>query len=64
MKNIIFYFDSTLIKKESLELILEQILQKSPAKLKEKEYKTNKGKQADIIFRDSQQKILAIASPT
>lgn len=64
MKNIIFDFDSTLIKKESLELILEPILQKSPAKLKEIEYITNLGMQGDISFRDSLQKRLAIASPT
>lgn len=56
MKNIIFDFDSTLIKKESLELILEPILQKSPAKLKEIEYITNLGMQGDISFRDSLQK--------
>ncbi|MFV9973084.1 MAG: HAD-IB family phosphatase [Francisella endosymbiont of Hyalomma asiaticum] len=64
MKNIIFDFDSTLIKKESLELILEPILQKSPTKLKEIEYITNVGMQGDINFRDSLEKRLAITSPT
>ncbi|MDE5024831.1 phosphoserine phosphatase, partial [Francisella tularensis subsp. holarctica] len=52
MKKIIFDFDSTLIKKESLELILEPILQKSPAKLKEIEYITKLGMQGDRSFRD------------
>ncbi|GMN88997.1 HAD-IB family phosphatase [Francisella sciaenopsi] len=64
MKNIIFDFDSTLIKKESLELILEPLLKQSPSKLKEIEHITNLGMQGDICFRESLEKRLAIASPT
>lgn len=64
MKNIIFDFDSTLIKKESLELILEPILKNSPEKLVEIEEITNLGMQGDLSFRESLEKRLAIASPT
>ena len=64
MKNVIFDFDSTLIKKESLELILEPLLKQSPSKLKEIEHITNLGMQGDICFRESLEKRLAIASPT
>ncbi|MBK2093867.1 HAD-IB family phosphatase [Francisella philomiragia] len=64
MKNVIFDFDSTLIKKESLELILEPLLKQSPSKLKEIEYITNLGMQGDICFRESLERRLAIASPT
>ncbi|AJC48877.1 HAD-IB family phosphatase [Allofrancisella guangzhouensis] len=63
-KNIIFDFDSTLIKKESLELILEPILKEFPDKLKEIEDITNLGMQGQINFRKSLEKRLAIASPT
>lgn len=64
MKNIIFDFDSTMIKKESLELILEPILKKNPEKLAEIEKITNLGMQGDVSFRDSLEQRLAIASPT
>ena len=64
MKNIIFDFDSTLIKKESLELILEPLLKNSPEKLQEIEKITNLGMQGDLSFRDSLEQRLAIASPT
>ncbi|QIV94285.1 HAD-IB family phosphatase [Allofrancisella frigidaquae] len=63
-KNVIFDFDSTLIKKESLELILEPILKEFPNKLKEIENITNLGMQGEINFRESLEKRLAIASPT
>ncbi len=64
MKNIIFDFDSTLIKKESLELILEPLLKDSPEKLQEIERITNLGMQGDLSFRKSLEQRLAIASPT
>ena len=64
MKNIIFDFDSTLIKKESLELILEPLLKDSPEKLLEIENITNLGMQGDLDFRESLERRLAIASPT
>jgi len=64
MKNIIFDFDSTLIKKESLELILEPLLKNSPEKLREIEIITNLGMQGELNFRESLEKRLAIASPT
>ncbi|MED7789422.1 HAD-IB family phosphatase [Francisella sp. 19X1-34] len=64
MKNIIFDFDSTLIKKESLELILEPLLKDSPDKLLEIERITNLGMQGDLDFRESLEGRLAIASPT
>jgi phosphoserine phosphatase len=64
MKNIIFDFDSTLIKKESLELILEPLLKNSPEKLQEIEKITNLGMQGELNFRESLEKRLAIASPT
>ena len=63
-KNIIFDFDSTLIKGESLELILEPLLEDSPEKLKEIENITNLGMQGDLSFRESLEQRLAIASPT
>ena len=64
MKNIIFDFDSTLIKKESLELILQPLLKDNPKKLQEIEAITNLGMQGDLSFRDSLEQRLAIASPT
>lgn len=64
MKNIIFDFDSTLIKKESLELILEPLLKNNSAKLKEIEKITNLGMQGELDFRQSLEQRLAIASPT
>lgn len=64
MKNIIFDFDSTLIKKESLELILEPLLKDSPEKLLEIENITNLGMQGDLDFRESLERRLAIATPT
>ncbi|WP_150467695.1 HAD-IB family phosphatase [Francisella sp. SYW-9] len=64
MKNIIFDFDSTLIKKESLELILEPLLKGFPEKLLEIENITNLGMQGDLDFRESLERRLAIASPT
>ena len=64
MKNIIFDFDSTLIKKESLELILEPLLKDSSEKLQEIEKITNLGMQGELDFRESLEKRLAIASPT
>ena len=64
MKNIIFDFDSTLIKKESLELILEPLLKDSPKKILEIEKTTNLGMQGELSFRESLEKRLAIASPT
>ena len=64
MKNIIFDFDSTLIKEESLELILAPLLQDNKNKLLEIEKITNLGMQGNIGFRESLEKRLAIASPT
>ena len=64
MKNIIFDFDSTLIQKESLELILEPLLEGNPQKLQEIERITNLGMQGDLNFRDSLEQRLSIASPT
>ncbi|BCD90115.1 phosphoserine phosphatase [Francisella halioticida] len=64
MKNIIFDFDSTLIKKESLELILESALKDSPGKIVEIKKITNLGMQGDLDFRESLERRLAIASPT
>ncbi len=64
MKNIIFDFDSTLIKKESLELILEPLLKNNQEKLSEIESITNLGMQGELDFRESLEKRLAIASPT
>lgn len=63
-KNIIFDFDSTLIKKESLELILEPLLKDNPQKLQEIEKITNLGMQGELSFRESLEQRLAIASPT
>lgn len=64
MKNIIFDFDSTLIKKESLELILEPLLKDSSEKIQEIEKITNLGMQGELSFRESLERRLAIASPT
>lgn len=64
MKNIIFDFDSTLIQKESLELILEPLLEGNSDKLAEIEKITNLGMQGELNFRDSLEQRLAIASPT
>ncbi|QLE79830.1 HAD-IB family phosphatase [Francisella sp. Scap27] len=64
MKNIIFDFDSTLIKGESLELILEPLLKNSPEKIQEIEKITNLGMQGELDFRESLEQRLAIASPT
>ncbi|AIT10144.1 phosphoserine phosphatase [Candidatus Francisella endociliophora] len=64
MRNIIFDFDSTLIKKESLEIILEPLLKESPEKIFEIEKITNLGMQGDLDFRESLEKRLAMASPT
>lgn len=64
MKNIIFDFDSTLIQKESLELILEPLLEGDSDKLAEIEKITNLGMQGELNFRDSLEQRLAIASPT
>ncbi|MFC4892602.1 HAD-IB family phosphatase [Pseudofrancisella aestuarii] len=64
MKNIIFDFDSTLIKGESLEILLEPILAQEPQKLIEIEKITNMGMSGDIDFKTSLEKRLAIAKPT
>ena len=64
MRNIIFDFDSTLIKKESLEMILEPILKQSPEILKQIENITNMGMNGEISFEESLNKRLALAKPT
>lgn len=64
MKNVLFDFDSTLIKEESLELILAPLLQDNKNKLLEIEKITNLGMQGSIGFRESLESRLAIASPT
>ena len=64
MRNIIFDFDSTLIKKESLEMILEPILKQSPEILKQIENITNMGMNGEISFEESLNRRLALVKPT
>ena len=64
MKSIIFDFDSTLIKEESLELILKPILAKDSNKLSQIEKITDLGMQGQLDFRESLEQRLAIATPT
>ena len=64
MKNIIFDFDSTLIKGESLEILLKPILEANPEKLVEIEKITNMGMAGEIDFKTSLERRLAIAQPT
>ncbi|RUS69359.1 hypothetical protein EGW08_022884, partial [Elysia chlorotica] len=61
---IIFDFDSTLIKGESLELILEPLLADDTSKILEIEKITNMGMSGDIDFKTSLERRLAIAKPT
>ena len=64
MKNIIFDFDSTVIKGESLEILLEPLLTANPEKLVEIEKITNMGMAGELDFKTSLQRRLAIAQPT
>ena len=60
---LIFDFDSTLIKYESLELILSEQLKTSPEKMKQIEHLTHLGMEGKLSFQESLQKRLEIASP-
>ncbi|CAD7971682.1 unnamed protein product [Amoebophrya sp. A120] len=66
-KNVVFDFDSTVIKSESLEVMLEVVLADDP--LKEKKMKeiaawTEKGMNGECSFKEGLEARLKIASPT
>jgi phosphoserine phosphatase len=64
MATVIFDFDSTLINCESLELILQPILAKSPELQQAFHHITNQGMNGDISFQQSLHQRLTLAAPS
>lgn len=64
MPSVIFDFDSTLIRVESLEEILRPHLEADPTLAEEMEAITNRGMEGLISFRESLEQRLALAQPT
>ncbi|WP_440994570.1 HAD-IB family phosphatase [Cysteiniphilum litorale] len=62
--NVIFDFDSTLIRFESLEVIMAKLLQGDQSKIQQIEILTNAGMNGEISFRDSLEARLQVAKPT
>lgn len=62
--NVIFDFDSTLIRFESLELVMADLLQGDQSKRQQIEALTHAGMNGEISFRESLEKRLKIAKPT
>ncbi len=62
--NVIFDFDSTLIRFESLELIMKNLLNGDENKIKAIEGLTEAGMNGEISFRESLDRRLQIAKPT
>lgn len=62
--NVIFDFDSTLIRFESLELVMTGLLQEDQSKIQQIEALTNAGMNGEISFRDSLEARLKVAKPT
>lgn len=63
MASVIFDFDSTLIRVESLEEILRPHLEANPKLAEEMETITNRGMEGLISFRESLEQRLAMAQP-
>jgi len=61
--NVIFDFDSTIIKLESLEVILKNKLEDCPEKMVQIKNLTDKGMSGEINFHESISQRLAIAAP-
>ncbi len=62
--NVIFDFDSTLIRFESLEVIMAELLQGDQSKIQQIETLTNAGMNGEISFRDSLEARLQVSKPT
>ncbi|WP_235842429.1 HAD-IB family phosphatase [Cysteiniphilum halobium] len=62
--NVIFDFDSTLIRFESLELVMAELLQGDQSKIQQIEILTNAGMNGEMSFRDSLEARLKVAKPT
>lgn len=62
--NVIFDFDSTLIRFESLEVIMAELLQGDQSKIQQIEALTNAGMNGEMSFRDSLEARLKVAKPT
>ncbi|WP_440683439.1 HAD-IB family phosphatase [Cysteiniphilum halobium] len=62
--NVIFDFDSTLIRFESLEVIMAELLQGDQFKIQQIETLTNAGMNGEMSFRDSLEARLKVAKPT
>ena len=60
---VIFDFDSTIIKLESLEVILKNKLEDCPEKMVQIKNLTDKGMSGEINFHESISQRLAIAAP-
>lgn len=64
MSTVIFDFDSTLINCESLEVILQPVLQHRPELEAQFKHLTDLGMNGEISFKESLQRRLALATPT
>ncbi|MDA0910225.1 MAG: HAD-IB family phosphatase [Proteobacteria bacterium] len=62
--NVVFDFDSTLIRFESLEVIMAKLLQGDQSKIQQIEALTNAGMNGEMSFRDSLEARLQVAKPT
>ena len=62
--NIIFDFDSTVIRFESLELIMKNLLEGNKQKIQQIKALTNAGMNGEISFRESLESRLKVAAPS
>ncbi|WP_440615691.1 HAD-IB family phosphatase [Cysteiniphilum sp. 6C5] len=62
--NVIFDFDSTIIRFESLELVMAELLQGDQSKMQQIEILTHAGMNGEMSFRDSLEARLKLAKPT